>query len=173
MGQSDFDHANCGRLTAKQREVLQLVVQRKSSKEIARLLGIAKPTVDQRIVNARQILGARDRDEAALIFAQDAQTYDRITYDPARVPSAAVFADSRRQEARQASEMVLEEAAIPFSGVLEYTSAKMPGLPWSPSGDLGTGNRLLIIVGLTVGMLVTILIGLSVAQSLSGLLTAP
>ena len=71
----------CARLTEKQRACMQLVVMRKSSKEIARELGIAKPTVDQRIASARQILGARNRDEAANMFARYGDIYDRVPYD--------------------------------------------------------------------------------------------
>lgn len=72
------------RLTEKQRDCMRLVVMRKSSKEIARELGIAKPTVDQRIANARQILRARNRDDAANIFARCSAEYDRIIYEIGR-----------------------------------------------------------------------------------------
>lgn len=45
-------------LTAEQVEVLRLVQQNLSSKEIARLLGISKSAIDQRLDRARQVLGA-------------------------------------------------------------------------------------------------------------------
>lgn len=100
MELNDTEKARFDRLTDKQRQCLHLVVSRKSSKEIARELGIAKPTVDQRIANARQILGAHNRDEAALIFARQAGIYDRVIYDPACVPSFHSSKDSSTQEAR-------------------------------------------------------------------------
>ncbi|NWM25165.1 helix-turn-helix transcriptional regulator, partial [Escherichia coli] len=56
-------------LTAEQAEVLRLVQQNLSSKEIARLLGISKSAIDQRLDRARQVLGASSRREAARIFA--------------------------------------------------------------------------------------------------------
>ena len=76
------ESSRVAKLTAKQRECLHLVVLRKSSKEIARILKISKPAVDQRLIGARKVLGASTRDEAALIYARASGTYDRILYDP-------------------------------------------------------------------------------------------
>lgn len=67
-------------LTAKQREVLDLVLQHKTSKEIARALGISPDTVDQRISFARKKLGASSRNEAALIYANLTDSYNRSVY---------------------------------------------------------------------------------------------
>lgn len=173
VGPYETETARVARLTDKQRQCLRLVVQRKSSKEIARELGIAKPTVDQRIASARQILGARNRDEAAIMFARSTETYDRVIYDSARVPSFEPLPESSGSEARVEIGLKLEEAQIPFSGVLEHQSDFIPGVRWSPSRDINVGNRLLIIVGLTVGILAIVLVGLAVAQSITGLLTAP
>lgn len=172
MGQYDIEQAKVARLTDKQRECMRLVVLRKSSKEIARELGIAKPTVDQRVANARQILGARNRDEAAIIFARGAGEYDRVICDLARVPLNQSIAECSAPEARQEFGLRLEEAAIPFSGITEHQSIFRPNFGWSPSGDIGTTGRLLIIVGLTVGILSIVLVGLAVAESLKGLLIA-
>lgn len=55
-------------LTTKQREVLDLVLQHKSSKEIARTLQISPYTVDQRIASARQKLGSASRGELARAY---------------------------------------------------------------------------------------------------------
>lgn len=170
VGQFDIEQAKVALLTEKQRDCMRLVVMRKSSKQIARELGIAKPTVDQRVANARQILGARNRDEAAIIFARGAQEYDRVIYDPARVPLNRSAAECSIPEVRQEIGLRLEEAAIPFSGITEHRPISSPSFGWSLSGDIGTSGRLLIIVGLTVGMLSIVLIGLAVAESLSGLL---
>lgn len=170
VGQYDIEQAKVARLTDKQRDCMRLVVMRKSSKEIARELGIAKPTVDQRVANARQILGARNRDEAAIIFSRGAQEYDRVIYDTARVPTNHLMAQCSLPEARQDLGLRLEEAAIPFSGIIEHQTP--PYFGWSPSVDIGTSGRMLIIVGLTVGILSIVLIGLAVAESLAGLLIA-
>jgi DNA-binding CsgD family transcriptional regulator len=173
MGPDDIHRDKVARLTEKQRQCMDLVVLRKSSKEIARELQIAKPTVDQRIASARQILGARNRDEAAVIFARVTQTYDRVIYDPARIPDSVPFLDSQIQEVRPNFGLRLDEpAAIPFSGVLEHQGFVRPNFPWSLSVDVGTLSRVGIIVGLTVGILSVVLVGLAVAQSLSGILKA-
>ena len=55
-------------LTDKQRACLDLLLERKTSKEIAIILGISKWTADQRIASARSILGAQDRDKAAIAY---------------------------------------------------------------------------------------------------------
>src|SRR3546814_1772175 len=49
----DDDLARWLRLTEKQRACLDLLIERKTSKEIARILGISKPTVDQRITDRK------------------------------------------------------------------------------------------------------------------------
>ncbi|MCO4091535.1 MAG: helix-turn-helix transcriptional regulator [Sphingorhabdus sp.] len=168
-----IERANVARLTEKQRQCMHLVVLRKSSKEIARELQIAKPTVDQRIASARHILGAKNRDEAAIIFARATQTYDRIIYDAARIPSTIALLDTSQQEVRPNIGLTLNEPAlIPFSGVLEHQDFERSSLSWSPSVDMGTLNRVAIMFGLTVGILSVVLVGLSVAQSLSRMLAA-
>jgi DNA-binding CsgD family transcriptional regulator len=171
--QFEIEQAKVARLTDKQRQCLDLVVLRKSSKEIARQLGISKPTVDQRIASARQILGARNRDEAAIMYAQAIKSYDRVIYDPAYVSLFELTNQVSTSEAQHDIGMKLEEAAIPFSGVLEHQAFVAPGFRWSQPEEINRTKRLLIIVGITVGILSILLIGLSVAQSLSGLLTAP
>lgn len=173
VDQHDIDQLKVSRLTDKQRECLRLVVLRKSSKEIARELGIAKPTVDQRIANARQILGARNRDEAAIIFARGTGGYDRVIYDPVCVPKASAFKDNPEQEIRQSIGLRLEETAIPFSRVFEHQPSGLPDFLGRHPNNVNTAQRLFIIVGMTVGILCIILVGLSVAQSLSELLTSP
>lgn len=55
-------------LTAKQREVLDLLIQHKTSKEISRILGISPYTVDQRILLARGKLGVSSRNEVAQAY---------------------------------------------------------------------------------------------------------
>lgn len=55
-------------LTAKQREVLDLLIQHKTSKEISRILGISPYTVDQRILLARGKLQVTSRSEVAQAY---------------------------------------------------------------------------------------------------------
>src|SRR5690242_15958530 len=68
-------------LTAKQREVMDLLIQHKTSKEIARRLSISPHTVDQRIQFAKEKLGANTRSEAAVAYRRLVETYGQLTYD--------------------------------------------------------------------------------------------
>ncbi|WP_417621943.1 sigma factor-like helix-turn-helix DNA-binding protein [Parasphingorhabdus sp.] len=158
-------------LTAKQRECLHLVVLRKSSKEIARILGISKPAVDQRLVSARRVLGASTRDEAALIYARASGTYDRILYDPAGVPSDDTFGPEEHQDERSSS-FLLEEVSSAYDIDTKHDLNFWPQVLKDSEGNWGTAQRIAIIVVLTIGILAIVLIGLSVTQSLSNLLAA-
>lgn len=67
-------------LTEKQREVLDLLLDHKTSKEIALALGISPHTVDQRIQFAKQRLGARSRSDLARLYRESRKTYGQLTY---------------------------------------------------------------------------------------------
>ncbi len=171
MDDIELESSRVANLTAKQRECLHLVVLRKSSKEIARILDISKPAVDQRLVSARRVLGASTRDEAALIYARASGTYDRILYDPVGIPFEATSGPEGLQDERSHSSM-LEEVSIPYDFDTEHDLNVWPQILKDSESDWGTAQRIAIIVILTIGILAIVLIGLSVSQSLSGLLTA-
>lgn len=57
-------------LTDKQVEVLDLLVQHNTTKQIARELGIAPNTVDQRIMGVRDKWGTADRKETARVYGE-------------------------------------------------------------------------------------------------------
>src|SRR3546814_2782788 len=59
----EADFERWSRLTNKHRACLDPLLERKTSKEIARMIGLAKPTVDQRLTKARSILGVDTRDQ--------------------------------------------------------------------------------------------------------------
>jgi len=74
-------------LTDPQRECLSLASKRLSSKEIARVLGISKDTVDKRIQRAMVTLGVTSRLEALRLLDRmdehscfPAQIYQRVVY---------------------------------------------------------------------------------------------
>lgn len=67
------------RITPRERECLELVVQRKGSKEIAAILGISPHTVDARIKSAMRKLDATSRDMAALIFIESERLGHGVT----------------------------------------------------------------------------------------------
>ncbi|MFK7841171.1 MAG: sigma factor-like helix-turn-helix DNA-binding protein [Sphingorhabdus sp.] len=165
------DLSRIAKLTEKQRECLHLVVLRKSSKEIARILDISKPAVDQRLIGARRVLGASTRGEAALIYARASGTYDPILYDPACVPSYETF-DQEGSRDERSNSVMLEEVSTAYDFDTEHDMNFWPQSLKEPRGNWGTAQRIAIIVVLTIGILAIVLIGLSVSQSLSSLLTA-
>ncbi|WP_298191418.1 helix-turn-helix transcriptional regulator [Novosphingobium sp.] len=75
-------------LTDKQRAVLDLLIEHRTSKEISRILGISHHTVDQRIMLARAKLGVATRGEVAQAYRRllaecepGTSIYERSVYD--------------------------------------------------------------------------------------------
>lgn len=66
-------------LTEKQREVLALVADNRTSKEIAALLGISESAVNQRIEMIRGRLGGIPRGELARLYRQEFDRVQRIS----------------------------------------------------------------------------------------------
>jgi DNA-binding CsgD family transcriptional regulator len=64
-------------LTAKQAEVLDLLLQHKTTKQIARELGIAPNTVDARIAAVRDKWGTTDRKATARVYAHLLETCEK------------------------------------------------------------------------------------------------
>lgn len=71
MAESEHTAATFAALTAKQREVLALVADNRTSKEIASLLGISESAVNQRIEIVRSRLGGLPRGELARLYRQE------------------------------------------------------------------------------------------------------
>ena len=157
------------RITPKQRECLDLVLERKTSKQISRILRISKPAVDQRLATARQSLGAVDRDDAVMIYARMLATYDRVAYDSMQLPPVAQSLQSDEQDRASAATLTLHEAPTSFGNFERGPVAAFDVLGVSLQ-ELSLVARLVVIVAFCVGILASLLIGLAVAQSLSRLL---
>lgn len=155
------------RLTEKQRDCLDLLLERKTSKQIARVLGIAKPTVDQRITAARTILRAADRDEAALIYARLKAIYDQNTYDPIRLPPNPELMPSDFENGDPADAIALNDSASRSEGSPGY-HPPFGGL-WRHDHDLM--RRLAIMTSMLVAAVIVILAGLGIAQALTRLIS--
>ncbi len=89
-----MEQGTLGRITDGQRDCLRLVLDHKSSKDIARELGISPHTVDQRLRTAIRTLGVGNRFEAARLYASSdsGQPYQRAVYQPPHVATAALAA---------------------------------------------------------------------------------
>ncbi len=163
-------------LTDKQREVLALVVERKTSKQIARILNISKPAVDQRITNARDALGVASRDEAALIFMRQSATYDRITYDPACVPLPAENHATQTQEMRLQTSFVSVDGPVNTDHQALHLGIGQPGnlrtqILERLSGENRVLSRLSVILFAAVAIISLLLISLSALEVLNRLIS--
>ena len=145
---SDVDlAARVARLTAGQRECLDLVDDHATSKEIARQLGISRHTVDARLRAAIQTLGVSSRREAAIIYraAAQAQAYHPFAYQSPRIVPTAASASNPGHD-----EDVDHPGQAPVSG--EYAPPPVPpvgaavaaqhGLGHLAAGQHGMGQRM-------------------------------
>jgi len=155
-------------LTDKQREVLDLLIEHKTSKEIARRLRISPHTVDQRIQFAKDKLGARTRSEAAVFYRRLLETCDQLTYENSGIvaerwpgdyragPQGPLPVSSLRQRFRSRPE---DEPEADFRVVPELFD-----------GRYGTLVRTGAIFGIALFLVLVVLGGLAMFKELSLLL---
>ena len=160
-----------GGLTDKQRQVLDLLIEHKTSKEIARLLGISPHTVDQRIFFAKEKLGAASRNEAAATYRRLVAVSGRTTYEKTRIAGSAATVESipgllagpvlalRRPDMSQPESQVLNE--LDFRVVPEWFD-----------GRYGTLVRLSAIIAIAVFLVILVLGGLAIFSQLSEMMAA-
>jgi len=172
MGQAHSDSAFVlARLTAKQREVLDLLIEHKTSKEIARLLRISPHTVDQRIQFAKDKLGAVSRNEAAVTYRRLLQISGRVTYEDSHV-SELVEVD-QGPLGTQADPLPAPEGRErvqpdqPSDAEADY-----PVVPELFEGRYGTLIRLGAIISIAVFLVFLVLGGLAIFSQLSELMAA-
>ncbi|QCB55849.1 helix-turn-helix transcriptional regulator [Sphingopyxis sp. PAMC25046] len=160
------DRLRWDRLTDKQRACLDLLLERKTSKEIARALGISKFTVDQRLRTARAVLGAAGRDDAALRYARLRKICDRIAYHPVDIPAEATIVPSDFADGVPDAILDIRESA----GI-----AHPSGGPAAPSGkiwrhDHALAARFLIIAALLSTLIIFLAGSIGIAEVLTRLL---
>ena len=160
------------KLTERQLECLQLVVDRKSSKEIARILGVSKSAVDQRIKSACLTLGVSTRDQAAVWLVQHQQACDQIPCDTVGVSHRPNPDKVIEHFGGDAGAYQMEEAAITYAAPFQRYAPISLGDLQEMLRELGTVARIATIIGLTFILLVITLLGLAVSQSLSELVSA-
>jgi DNA-binding CsgD family transcriptional regulator len=159
------------KLTDRQLECLRLVVERKSSKEIARILNISKSAVDQRIKSACLALGVSTRDQAALWLVQHQPTCNQIPCDTAGVSHQPDPDKVIEHFGGNAGAYQMEEAAAAYALPFQRYGPLSLGDLQETLRDLGTVARVATIIGLTFVFLVITLLGLAVSQTLSELVS--
>ena len=155
-------------LTAKQREVLDLLLEHMTSKEIARRLEISPYTVDQRINTAKDKLGARTRGEVAVAYRRLVGICEPSAYENSGI------ADLRQgTETVGGAQLPLPEPAPPEpvgNDRVPEPEADFSVVPELFDGRYGTLVRLGVIFGITVCMILVVLGGLAMYSQLSVLL---
>lgn len=161
-------------LSAKQCEVLDLLLEHKSNKEIAKALGISPSAVDQRLAAARLRLGTTRRGDTARVYAQLKLTCVNSTGGFAQVASDTPIADEGGED--ETERLLMFEDIGLFPGPAQGGASPWPepqaqrlalrdlAVPTSPLVRLG----LIIVFALLI--VVVALIGMSVTQSVVALL---
>ena len=164
---STADRVRWDRLTEKQRACLDLLLERRTSKQIAIDLDISKPTVDQRLTTARHILGATDRHDAARRYARLKRLYDRITYDPVDIPPPPSLVPSDFADGDPSQPLQPDDRSNASGG------SWATGLPFGKGGshDHGSSARLAIVAAMLVAIVISLLGGLGIAHTLSRLIS--
>jgi len=160
-----------GGLTEKQREVLDLLLEHKTSKEIARLLGISPHTVDQRIFFAKEKLGAASRSEVAVAYRRLVGISGRVTYQETRIASPPRSAQMTPGSlAGQVLGLRSPELARPEGPALAELDYRV--VPELFDGRYGTLVRLGAIIAISALLIIVVLGGMAILSQLSEMLAA-
>lgn len=170
-------------LSEGQKAALALVAQYKSSKEIARILGISPHTVDQRMKRVQAILGVNSRFEAARLFAaapaqtteQPGTTWGDLIYHPSDIPIGAPPADTGASAAEedQAADraMTLHQAQAAYADGFVGWKTKRPW--YSVLLEAGQANEMTLLAravcigGITLFAVLSLAAVVSLAEGLS------
>ena len=167
----DTGDTGLGGLTAKQREVLDLLIEHKTSKEIARLLGISPHTVDQRIFFAREKLGVSSRGEVAVAYRRLVGVSGRPTYQNSGI--AVPAPTPQRTPGSLAGQMLglrSPELARPDGTALAELDYRV--VPELFDGRYGTLVRLGAIIAIAAFLVILVLGGMAILSQLSEMLAA-
>jgi DNA-binding CsgD family transcriptional regulator len=153
-------------LTGKQREVLALVAEGMTSKEIARKLGISESAVNQRIEVIRQRLGGMSRSSIGRLYRQTSTlvftipTGNSLTGKAIQLQREGEFDQHLQSEGAEDFEAPAEEAP----GVLQpSTFSPFPVIMSSGA------RRVAAAFALAIALLVIAVLVLAVAHSLAHL----
>lgn len=169
-----MDSDRLGKLSEGQRRCLRLVLAHKSSKDIARELGISNHTVDQRLKAAMRTLGAGNRVEAAQIHAELERGYQPLVYQtpdiedcapPGRFGPPAEELEASGAAVREAPAVYQVFPHAPAKRSLQFPLPVGEGNP----NDLTTLQRLGWIFGIVLLMALTFGIFVAGLEALSRL----
>lgn len=178
MSRADMEE-RLARLTPAQLDALELVALRRTSKEIARELGISPVTVDQRIKRAQLILGASNRNEAARFLISARQAYGKTIYGSSglSMPAAAgklegSFGEWNPADDNDAQTMMQSQAAYfasPIEGTKERQLLSVLEEIRRPE-NLTPTAKTIIIIAIMIGTIFTIAMLVSLVEGISRLI---
>ena len=163
--------AKFGELTDRQRQVLDLLLDHLTSKEIARRLQVSPYTVDQRIQFARKKLGAKSRSELAVEYRRLKAIYGRTVYEESYMAPPAI----PLEKGRGSDTDYLISGKRPESIEDREDEKKMSDFQVAPewfNGRHGTLARIVVIVIIAFILILLGLGGLAIFSSLSELLSS-
>lgn len=154
-------------ITDRQRDVMDRVLQHRTSKEIARELRISPNTVDQRINAVRRKLGASDRAETARLYSRLLGVCGKTTY------GSSVIGNGEFDQLTSMRDAEIKPVFFLSDSVAE------PRSEWEGVGQLVIPRagyaesklwRLAMILVIALGVAVLGTVSLAVMQSLSAVL---
>ena len=154
------------KITSKQREVLDLLLDHKTSKEIAQLLRISPHTVDQRIQFAKRRLGAKSRSDLARIYRELRNPCDQLIYEESHISALDKFLQTSLQE--EAKTAIDPDGSETGADRLSNSDYRL--VPELFEGQQGKWVRFISILAITFLVLLIMLGGLAAYTSLAGLL---
>lgn len=153
------------RATPKQREVLELITDNQTSKEIAYALNISESAVNQRIESLRSRAGNIPRNHLARFYREwaEAETCKKLTGKITQLPSEEIPSDMPLSDVATASPAFVIPAQAPWQRM-------MPSIvPEVFDGPNGTLFRTAAIIGIALGILILALLGLALAIAITSL----
>lgn len=157
------------KLTEKQREVLDLLIKHKTSKEIARTLSISPYTVDQRISAARKKLGVTSRNKLAQEYRKLTSISEDSVYQFSHVEFPRHLEDDSMQDIAPSKTFDIDPKQIQSDeqsdDVIDYRV-----VPEIFEGPHGVWARLITMGALAMMLLLIVLGGVAAFGQLTDLL---
>lgn len=166
--QPSDEYGRWSRLTEKQRACLDLLLERQTSKQIARHLAISKQAVDLRLTTARGTLGTANRDETAIVYARLRKTYDRIPCDPIILLPSPELVPSHFPDGGPAAAMALNDTI----SLVDSPGEASPTLRDFWRHDHSYAKRAWIMAAMFGGLVLFILAGLTIGETLTRLISS-
>lgn len=166
MSMMDAAGLDAAMLSPKQREVLDLLLQHKTAKEMARDLGISPHTVEQRLRTAREKLGVTRRSELVAAYRRQNAIYEKTVYGPSRiVPGAMALSKSAGPEEQA---LILAEPAQSAGSTAEEGQVLLvPAIMTGPAKGLIRVGAVFVIAASAITVALT---GMAMFQQLSTLM---